>query len=78
MRMSGMDILARIYDLSPEEHGDKHALSSAQLRDIGTFEKGAECVVRQDSSIKRRGSSPNRSLPTDEVLKFIDHLILRK
>jgi hypothetical protein len=29
MRMSGMDIFARIHDSPPEKHGDKHTLPSA-------------------------------------------------
>jgi len=48
------------------------------LRHIGTFEKGAEFVIREDSPIKGFGSSPNSLPSTDEIMEFIDHFILRK
>jgi hypothetical protein len=73
--MSGMDIIARIHNSSAEKHGDKHTLPSAQVRHIGSFKKVAECVVRQDSSIKGLGSSPNRLPSADEIIEVIDHLI---
>jgi hypothetical protein len=76
IRMSGKDIFARIDDSSPEEHGDKHALPSAQVRHIGILKKVTDVVIRQDSPIKGLGSSPNCSLSTDEVIEFIDHFIL--
>jgi hypothetical protein len=76
--MSGMDIIARIHNSPAEKHGDKHTLPSAQVRHIGSFKKGAECVILEDSSIEGFGSGPDRLLSTDKIIEFIDHLILRK
>jgi hypothetical protein len=78
MRMSGMDIFARIHDSSAEKHGNEHALASAQLRHIGTSKKGTECVIREDSSIEGFSGSPDCLLSADQIIEFIDHLILRK
>jgi hypothetical protein len=78
MRMSGMDIFACIHNSSAEKHGDKHALPSAQLRHVGTLKKGTECVIREDSSIKGFGSSPNRLPSTDEIIEVIDLFIVRE
>ncbi len=76
MRVSSMDILARIHNSPAEKHGDKHALPSSQLRHIGSFKKGTECVIREDFSIEGFGSSPDCLPSTDEVIQFIDHFIL--
>jgi hypothetical protein len=65
MRMSSSDILACIDDSTPEKHSDKHALPSAKLGHIGTIEKRAEGVIREDSSIEGFGGSPDCLLPTD-------------
>jgi hypothetical protein len=75
MRMGSSDILACIDDSTPEDHGDKHVLPSAQLRHIGTFEKGAEGVIREDSPIEGLGGSQDGLLPTDDVIEVVDHLI---
>jgi hypothetical protein len=40
--------------------------------------QGAKCVIREDSSMKGFGSSPNRLASTDEIIEVIDHLILRE
>jgi len=76
MQVRSGNILACIYVLSPNKHGDKHAVPGAQLRHIRLLKKGTEGVIRQNSAIKSLGGSPDCAPAADEIKKFADHLIL--
>lgn len=69
-------IFACIDNSPPEEHGDKHALPGPQLRHLRLLKKRTEGFIREDSAIEGLGSGPDSSLAADEIIKFIDHLIL--
>jgi hypothetical protein len=54
-----MDILARIYNSTAEQHRNEHALTSAELRHIRCPEKRAQGGIGKDFHAERFGSGPN-------------------
>jgi hypothetical protein len=50
--VSGVDIFAGVNDLSPEEHGDKHALPCAEVIQANASKKRPEAFIRQNPFIK--------------------------
>src|SRR5216684_547859 len=76
LRMSGSDVLAGIYNSSAQKHGNEHTLPGRQVPHVGSFKKGAQILICQDSSVEGFSGGPNRVASADQFIEIVDHAML--